>query len=205
MSSAIQGVLMKRKLLFVALLSIFAAVSISAQDAPAKPADTPKVTDFSGKWVLNVSKSQLNERMRIESMILTVEQTAKELKTRSEVKRTPPRDGFGGGGRGGPTGLAGSGPESRTFSLEGKETTEAPGEFEASIGMPGPKLKAEMKTDGTLDLSIMRKFNAGPGGGADLTTKEKWTLSADGKTLTIDREQNTPRGTMTSKLVLAKN
>lgn len=197
---------MKRNLLFVALLTIFAAVSISAQDVPVKPDDTPKKSDFSGKWVLNVSKSQLNERMRIESMTLTVEQTAKELKMTSEVKRTPVKDGFGGGGRGGgPTGLAGNGPESRAFSLEGRETTGTPGEFEASIGMPGPTLKAEMRTDGTLNLTISRKFNAGPNGGADMTTKEKWTLSADGKTLTIDREQNSPRGTMTAKLVLLKN
>lgn len=196
---------MKRNLFFVALLTIFTALAVSAQDAPVKPADPPKTPDFSGKWVLNLSKSQLNERMRIEAMTLTVAQTAKELKTKSEVKRTPPPNGFGGGGRGGPMGLAGSGPESRTFSLDGKETTEAPGEFEASVGMPGPKLKADLRQDGTLDLSITRKFNAGPNGGADVTTKEKWTLSADGKTLTIDREQNTPRGTMTSKLVLLKN
>jgi hypothetical protein len=44
----------------------------------------------------------------------------------------------------------------------------------------------------------------GPNGEITLTTKESWKLSADGKTLTVDRETTNPRGTQTSKLVFVK-
>jgi hypothetical protein len=199
-----------RSLLFAVFILLISITAISAQDTTkpaadtAKPADTAKTTDFSGKWVLDVSKSKLDPRARIESMTLTVTQNEKELRTYSDVKRTPPpNDMTPGGGRGGMGGgLAGSGPESRTFSLEGKETSVDT----VSGGIPTPpmKLKAEMKKDGTLYLSIVRKFS-GQMGEVELTTKETWSLSADGKTLTIDREMNSPRGSNTSKLVLARN
>ena len=192
---------------FVLLISIGAA---SAQDTAKpsetpKPAETAKPVDFSGKWVLDVSKSKLDERARIETMTLTVTQTDKELKTVSDVKRTPPRDnmtpGSGRGGMGG--GIAGMGPDARTFALDGRETSQ---EVPAAGGIPmSPlKLKAELKKEGTLQLSVVRKFT-GPNGEVEATTKETWSLSSDGKTLTIDREMNNPRGSSTSKLVLAKN
>ena len=87
---------MKKNLILAAVFTLFAAViSVSAQD---KPAEAPKPTDFSGKWVLDISKSKLEERMRIESMTLTVSQTAKDIKTESLTKRTPPRDNMTPGG-----------------------------------------------------------------------------------------------------------
>ena len=194
---------MKKNLILAAIFSVFSAVmSVSAQD---KPADAPKPTDFSGKWVLDVSKSKLEERMRIESMTLTVTQTAKDLKTESLTKRTPPQDNMTpGGGRGGMGGmLAGSGPDTHTYSLDGKETTEDALAANPGMGMAGAKLKAELKSDGTLNLSLVRKFNT-PRGEAEASTKEKWTLSADGKTLTIDRDQTTPRGSFSAKMVFTK-
>jgi hypothetical protein len=36
------------------------------------------------------------------------------------------------------------------------------------------------------------------------TTKEVWTLSPDGKTLTVARENTTPRGTNSSTLIFIK-
>lgn len=194
---------MKKNLIFIAVFSLFAAVvSVSAQE---KPAEAPKPPDFSGKWVLNVSKSTLNERMRIESMTLTVSQTEKDLKTESLIKRTPPPNNMTPGGRGGFGGgpTAGSGPEAHTYSLDGKETTEEPSAENAGMGIPGTKLKADLKSDGTLNLSLVRKFNT-PMGESESSTKEKWTLSADGKTLTIDRDQTSPRGSLSAKMVFTK-
>jgi len=37
-----------------------------------------------------------------------------------------------------------------------------------------------------------------------LTTTETWTLSGDGKTLTVQRTSESPRGTQTSTLVFNK-
>jgi hypothetical protein len=200
---------MKSKIILMTALSFLMALAISAQDT-AKPADTPKpadtvkTTDFSGKWVLDKSKSKIEERQRIEAMTITVSQSSKELKTESETKRTPPPDGMTpGGGRGGIGGgmMAGMGPEKHSYSLEGKETTE-----DANAGgMPmSSRLKAEAKSDGTLGLSMVRKMS-GPMGEFELTTKEVWSLSADGKTLTIVRDQTTPRGSFSNTFVLNKN
>jgi hypothetical protein len=193
---------MKKNFILAAVFSLLAAVAISAQDTAKPAADTAKSTDFSGKWVLDVSKSKLDERQRIESMTITVSQKEKELTTESEIKRTPPKDGMTpGGGRGGMGGgMAGMGPEKHTYSLDGKETSE-----EANAGgMPmAIKLKGELK-GGTLNLSLTRKFNT-PNGEAEASTKDTWTLSADGKTLTIAREQNSPRGASSSTFVLNKN
>jgi hypothetical protein len=194
---------MKKNLILAAVFTLFAAVvSVSAQD---KPAEAPKTTDFTGKWVLDISKSKLDERMRIEAMTLTVSQTAKDIKTESLTKRTPPPNNMTpGGGRGGMGGaVAGSGPDVHTYTLDGKETTEDASAANPGMGMAGAKLKAELKSDGTLNLSLVRKFNT-PMGEAEASTKEKWTLSADGKTLTIDRDQTTPRGSLSAKMVFTK-
>lgn len=194
---------MKKNLILAAVFTLFAAVmSVSAQD---KPVEAPKATDFSGKWVLDISKSKLEERMRIESMTLTVSQTAKDIKTESLTKRTPPKDNMTpGGGRGGMGGvLAGTGPDIHTYSLDGKETTEDASAANPGMGMAGAKLKAELQKDGTLNLSLVRKFNT-PMGEAEATTKEKWTLSADGKSLTIDLSRATPRGSASATMVFKK-
>jgi hypothetical protein len=195
---------MKKNLILAAVFSLLAAFAVSAQDT-AKPGDTAKAADFSGKWTLDVGKSKLDERMRIESMTLSVTQTEKELKTEATTKRTPPpansnmTPGAGRGGMGG--GVAGMGPDVHTYSLDGKETSE-----ETSMGgIPASaKLKAELKKEGTLNLSITRKFNT-PNGEAEAVTKESWSLSADGKTLIIARDQTSPRGSFSATFVLTKN
>ncbi|MBK5294611.1 MAG: hypothetical protein JJE04_23385 [Acidobacteriia bacterium] len=40
--------------------------------------------------------------------------------------------------------------------------------------------------------------------GADLTLDDKWTLSEDGKTITVDRQISSPQGDLTMKTVLVK-
>jgi hypothetical protein len=201
---------MKKNLILAAVFSLLAAVAISAQDTvkpadTAKPAaDTAKPVDFSGKWTLDVSKSKLDERQRIESMTVTITQTDKQITTESDIKRTPPKDSMTpGGGRGGMGGgMAGMGPEKRSYSLDGKETTED----QTAGGIPSSaKLKAEVKKDGTLGLTTSRKFTAPDGTERETSTKDILSVSADGKVLTINREQTTPRGSFTSTFVLNKN
>ena len=101
-----------------------------------------------------------------------------------------------GGGRG--FGMVGDG--SVTYSLEGKETKV---EMEGPNGKMPVIYKAALEADGSLKLSNSRSFQ-GPNGEITSTTKETWKLSADGKTLTVDRETTNPRGSQTSKLIFVK-
>lgn len=75
-------------------------------------------------------------------------------------------------------------------------------EVDGPNGKMPVKYKAAM-AGGKLDLSSSRSFS-GPMGEIAITTKETWTLSADGKMLTVVREQSTPRGTNSSIMVFAK-
>lgn len=162
-----------------------------------------KSTDFSGTWTLDASKSKVDGRMRIEAMTMTVEQTNKELKVTTETKRTaPPADapqGGPGGGRGMGRGFGG-GDGTVAYSLEGKETTV---EIDGPNGKMPVKYKAVLE-GGNATLSSSRTFNTGPMGEITMTGKDSWSLSADGKTLTVVREQSTPRGTNSSTLVFVK-
>ena len=144
--------------------------------------------------------------MRIDGMTLTVAQTDKEIKVETATKRLPPNDtpgaptagapGAGPGRRGG----MGMGDGTTVYSLDGKETKA---EVDGPMGKMPVTYKGDAKTDGSLELSSSRTFN-GPMGEMTMTTKEKWTLSSDGKSLTIDRVNTTPRGEQTSKLVFTK-
>lgn len=182
-----------KKIFFLA--AMFAAFTIAGL-GQAKP------TDFSGTWALDVSKSQLGERARIEAMTMTVAQTDKELKVTTETKRpAPPADasaGGPGGGRGMGRGFGG-GDGTVVYSLEGKETV---------VEVDGPNGKLPIKYKASLEpakanLSSSRSFN-GPMGDVTITTKDVWSLSADGKTLTVVREQTSPRGTNSSTMVFVK-
>lgn len=171
------------------LLTAFFCLGVASGMAQASP-------DFSGTWTLDISKSKLDERSRIESMKLTVTQTAKDITIVPETKRQAPPDG--GMGRGG--GRAGLGADSTfTYTLDGKETKT---ELASAMGAVPVTLKA-VSEGGKLKLTSTRTFNTQMGE-MTMTTQEVWSLSADGKTLTVEREQQTPRGTNSSTHVFAK-
>ena len=127
-----------KKIFFLAAVVCFSAVAGFSQ---AKPAD------FSGTWNLDIAKSKLDDRMRVESMTLTVAQTDKELKVTTETKRmAPPTDvpaggpGGTGGGRGAGRGFGG-GDGTIAYSLEGKETV---------VEIDGPNGKMPVKYKGAI-------------------------------------------------------
>jgi hypothetical protein len=180
---------MKRIFVLSAAMCLLLAVSgVYAQ----KPAS------FAGHWELDTAKSKLDERMRVESMTLDVAQTDKDIKVETKTKRAPRPDAAPGGGMGRGFG-GGGGDTSMTYSLEGKETTAQ------QEGPNGPiPIKLTGKLDaGKLNLTSTRTFN-GPNGEISIGTKEMWSLSPDGTTLTISRETSSPRGTSTSELVFIK-
>lgn len=167
-----------------------------------------KTTDFSGIWELDVAKSKLDERMRVESMTMTVTQTDKDLTVATQTKRAPRPEGAMGGGQGGQMGgrrggfgggMMGGGDMTLTYSLDGKETA-APSAGGQMGGVA--TLKAELK-GANLKLTTNRSFES-PMGEVKIKSEENWSLSADGKTLTVKREQSTPRGNMSSELVFMK-
>ena len=184
---------MKKIFFLAAMLCLTAAAGFGQ----AKP------TDFSGTWNLDIAKSQVNERMRIEALTMTVGQTAKELKVTTETKRqAPPADAAAnpnpaGPGRGAGRGMGGDG--TVAYSLEGKETVV---EVDGPNGKMPIKYTAKLE-GGKANLASTRSIS-GPMGDLTVTVKDVWSLSADGKTLTVVREQSSPRGTTSSTLVFVK-
>ena len=153
-------------------------------------AGSAQTADYSGTWKLDTAASKLDARMRIESMVLTVAQSATELKVDTSITRTP-----------GPEGRAG-GDSSNTYTLDGSELKremDGPNGSKIPVAFMGAK-----ESEGSLKLSSSRTFN-GPNGAMTSTIRETWKLSADGKTLTIDRESSSPRGSQTSTLVFTKS
>ena len=185
-----------KKTFFLAAFVCLMALSAVAQDK--------KATDFSGTWTLDASKSKLDERARIESMTLTVTQTDKDIKVETATKRLPPPEGAGNGqGNGQGVGMGrggfGGGDGATTYTLDGKETTT---EVEGRMGKVPVKLKGELD-GGKLKLSRSMTFS-GQMGEITTTTKETWSLSEDGKTLTVKRDMESPRGTNSSEMVFTK-
>jgi hypothetical protein len=182
---------MTTNILVTAVLIILAVFSsVSAQD---------RVTNFGGTWTLDVAKSKLDERARIESQTVTVTQTDKDIKVETATKRIPMPEGYQGGPAGGMA-RGGFGADTPfTYSLEGKETKT---EQQGPMGAMPVTLKAKFE-GGKLQLSRSSTMS-GQMGEVTMTTKEVWELSADGKTLTVNTERNTMRGNETTTRVFAK-
>jgi|SRR5919198_2952153 hypothetical protein len=175
-------------------------VCILLAGVPAASAAAP--TNFAGTWALDKSKSEglPPQAASIESLTLTVTQDAQQLTVDSKTATGSPDAAAAGGpgqGRGRGMGLF---PQSASYKLDGTETTaENPG------GRGGTTtFKAQWKDGGkTLELKRVGKFSF-QGNDVTITTTEDWALSADGKTLTIKRTNESPRGTQTSTLVFTK-
>lgn len=190
----------KNFVLIAAVVMLAMAFTASAQKAPA---------DFSGTWSLDLAKSKLSDREKatIESQTWTVTQGASDIKIEPSTKRMAPPaggppaggppPGGGGGGRGGFGGGGGDVP--MTFAL-GKKTT-----VDQQFGQNTIPVEMGAKWDGAkLVLTTSRTFS-GPQGEITSTTKETWELGADGKSLTVKRESNTPRGSESSTKVFTKS
>jgi TonB family protein len=182
-------------------LFLFSLAGI-AQDKPA---------DYSGAWILELTKSELPEMMRIESMNLDVVQSSTDLKVKTTTKRMqPPGGGQGGppgGGQGGGRGPGGGrmmlgGDGENTYTFDGKETSK---ELQSPTGetIGDMKLKVEVLAGGKLKLTTTRKISTQMGE-LEVNTTETWELADNGTTLKVDRTMTSPRGDQTMKLVFAK-
>ena len=186
------------------LLVGFSLLSLLSFGVLAAPALAP--TNFAGTWALDKAKSKdLPPQMEnIDSYTLTVTQDAQQLTVDTKITRKESADqgapGAGGpgsgGGRGGGMGMGPRGPQ--TYKLDGAEATLDTG------GRGTATVKAEWQDGGkTLKLVTKRTFNF-QGNDVTSTNTEVWSLSGDGKTLTIQRTNESPRGTQSSTLVFNK-
>ncbi len=139
--------------------------------------------DFSGTWKFNESKSELGEgRFRGAANQLIVSQSGDDL----SIERVSVRS---------------SGEEMRStekITLDGKECTNTVfGDRERkSTAMWSDDMK-------TLTITSVMVFER-EGQQITVNTTENWTLSEDGKTLTIDYTSTSPRGERKNKFVYDK-
>jgi len=176
---------MKRVFLIAGLATAFLlmAVAASAQTAP----------NFGGTWALDKTKSQgLDQRMQGADITWVITQDAAKLSIESKVANAQPPAGGGAGGGGG-MGRGMGGP--RTYTLDGKETTMEMG--------GGTSTSKATVAGSTLELTTVRAGNR-DGQEFKFTTTDKLSLSADGKSLTVNRHSESPRGPMDSTMVFNK-
>jgi len=133
---------------------------------------------FTGEWTLNESKSELGEGRVFSALKITVKQEKKTI----FIERT--RSGRDGEER----------TSSETLTLDGKENIN-----EGERGTSTSKLT--WSEDGTsLTIKTTREFNR-QGETFEMNSIEVWTLSEDGKILTIQSDISSPRGERSVTLV----
>ena len=101
-------------------------------------------------------------------------------------------------------------PPKATYTLDGNETVIQMEAREGDADQPGQLggnlvAKASWKNSGKiLELQYTRQLKTPDGNERSVTSKDRWELSNDGKTLTIKRVVETPRGTHEIKLLFIK-
>lgn len=162
--------------------------------AMAFTASAQKSVDLSGKWNLDIAKSDLGQTAAmIKSQTLTITHAGTSFKVATATERNAPSDGGGGappagggGGRpGGGGGMGGGGDMS--YTLDGKEV---------STERQGPNGAITIKTKAELTGSKVTVTTVSPGPNGDMKSTATYDMSADGKTLTVTRES--ARGTTKS-------
>jgi len=157
------------KKLPLAALVLLLAASATAQDA--KP-------DFSGKWSLDIAKSDFGAAPPPESIVHVIEHKEPSLKVSSTQ-----------------TGPQGTVTNTRNLTTDGKEnanTMRAMGTEQA--------IKSTTKWDASKLVTALKVDFQGMT--ADIL--DSWELSADGKVLTISRQFKTTQGDFTQKTVFNK-
>jgi hypothetical protein len=130
--------------------------------------------NFSGEWKLNVSRSDFGP------LPVPVSRTDKIKHEEPALKVTTTQ-----------ASQQGEGTFELNYTTDGKESVNE---------IRGNSMKSTSKWDGdTLVIETKANFN-----GNDLMLSDKWSLSADGKVLTINRHIASPMGELDQKVVLEK-
>lgn len=161
---------------------LFLATAAFAADKPAS---------YAGRWTLDKAKSANLPPYyaEITSHELTITQSEKELHV-AVVVTAPDREADKFDFR---------------YNLDG-----TPAKTETLVRTPsGPRsvpatLQAKPAADGGLAITIERELPSRDGGTFKGTTNEAWRLDAEGKTLTIGRVDDMPRGKFESTMVFTR-
>lgn len=138
--------------------------------------------NYSGNWTLDKAKSTLQGRMSesLVSLTLVITQKANDLQAEFQYKYQE-RDMT----------------DKVALTIGGEQV-----EREVMNGRGKAKSKAQLSEDKkNLIISTDRTFTGQDGGTFTSKVTEKYSLSADGKTLTINQESVSERGTRSSTLV----
>ena len=160
-----------------------AALLLVAATATAQGAGKVSMNDFAGTWVLDAAKSEGLPQGVEETM--TVKQEKDKFTIESKMKS--PR---------------GERTMNMDFAADGKE-----GPFTMRMGpneVTG-KRTAKWGADATtVEITETADGQTPDGGTATIKNWRKWTLSADGKTLTAEENRTSPRGEQKMKRVYTK-
>ena len=132
-------------------------------------------TDFSGTWKIDMSKSDFGPLPAPDSITEKIDHADPSLK--ANVATTG--------------GMQGDATYDVVYTTDGKECVNHVGEneFKSTLNWDGDELVVETK---------------GKFGDTDFTSKDRWALSADGKTLTVTRHISSAMGEADMKEVFAK-
>ena len=164
---------MKTRMILAGLLAACCVVaSAAAQDGAAPKAD------FSGTWVLDASKSEGVPPGVEQTLVVT--QQGDRVEAQNIIKA----------------------PEGEQvikdfFVLDGKETDFTPTLFGGGTGKG--RRTATRAADGRAFDATEQATIPGPDGEAQVKATRRWSLSADGKTLTVEIALNGPMGEYKSK------
>lgn len=155
---------MKRALLFATVI-LLAAMICGAQDKP----------DFTGKWVLDVAKSDFGPLPAPESQVRVIDHKDPKLKINETTKSQ-----------------RGERATDREITTDGQEnkTSFGPNEYVSKSHWDGKRLV----TEGTLKLQD----------GTNIQINDTTELAEDGKVMTVKRDLKSPQGEATQKLTFNK-
>ena len=138
-------------------------------------ADAQAVPNFAGTWEMNAAKSNFGQFPAPSKNTMTVEQNSTTIKV-TQVMNTPNGDFT----------------MSQDFGLDGKPT--------AGSGFGGATTSTTAKLDAA-GLSATTKVTMQQG---EMNQTTKWSLSADGKVLTIDQGMSSQMGDLAFHMVFDK-
>ena len=130
--------------------------------------------DYSGHWVIDLAKSDFGMMPPPDKMERDIDHKDPQLAIKTLQKS-----------------------ERGEFTTDSKYTTDG---NEATIQVRGRDAKVIAKwVAGKLEVNTKSEFN-----GMEFTQNETWTLSSDGKTLTIDNVIKAPQGEFAVKSIFTK-
>ncbi|GLC25633.1 hypothetical protein [Roseisolibacter agri] len=155
-------------------LRLLAAAFVAAV-VVASPAQAQPRPDFTGRWIVDTARSDFAHVTPPARMLMTVAQTDSTF-TFTQTVATP----------------TGERSATQSYPLDGKERTQPTPDGVKVVG-------SARATDAgiTVDATITR-------GQTPAHQVSRWSLSPDGRTMTLEQDVETPRGPTKLKLVFAR-